>query len=155
MPEVLNQQLFPLDRVLFPIGKEYGAAGAVVQHNNWVFGANEKRERQHQYGLFLFNHSLTKAAVDEWIEAVQAKGFNMTSVQFAIGTTAGADAAINRTALQGEWVADGALLKCEVCVACDNLTAAVAPLRHSWPGKLLRDSFKAGDGYQGPSTSHP
>ena len=155
MPDVMEEQLFPLDRRLFPIGKEYGQWGAVVQHNNWAFGATEKRQRQHRRGLYLFNQTTTKAAVEEWVRGKEAAGLNMTSVRFTIGTNAGAGVVFDAAALRGQWTVDGALLQCEVCVACNNMTIPLPPLRNEWPGKLLRDSFKPGDGYKGPSTAHP
>ena len=155
MPNVLSEQLFPLDRTLFPIGKDYGQAGAVVQHNNWLNGADEKRRRQHAHGLFLFNSTLTAAAVEGWIAAEVAKGVNLTNIRYTIGTNVNAEAVFDLVPLRDEWVHDGALLQCDVCVACDNMTAAVPPLRNTWPGKLLRDTFKPEDGYMGPISSHP
>ena len=154
MPAVMEQQLFPLDRTLFPIGKDYGAKGAVVQHNNWMFSAGEKRERQRAHGLYLFNHNATLQAVEAWKRGKRQQGVNVSSVQFTVASDAAAKTRIDLTLLRGEWLLDGSLLQCDACAACDKSTVAVSPLRTTWPGKLLRESFNESDGYRGPSTPH-
>ena len=156
MPDVIEQQVFPLDRALFPIGKEYGQPGAVVQHNNWVFGAEEKRQRQRDHGLYLFNHTSTNRSVAGWLATQQAQGVNVTGLRYAVGAKEAAAAVdITTSSPRPDWGTHGELLQCDVCVACANMPAAVAPLRTSWPGKSVRQQYKEGDGYRGPSTSHP
>ena len=157
MPDVIEQQLFPLDRTLFPIGKEYGQEGAVVQHNNWVFGADEKRQRQREHGLYLFNSSATEAAVQHWVEAQQARGVNTTGLRFTIGVKDAEQptAASPAPSTVREWPVDGALLQCEACPACDSRQPAQLPLRITWPGRSVLRMYQPGDGYRGLSTSHP
>ena len=151
MPEVIEQQLFPLDRILFPIGKDYGQLNGVVQHNNWMNGAPQKRERQREHGLFLFNHTATNTSVVEWLAGEAGKGVNVTGVKYVVGEEK-AVVALSHP----EWRATttSELLQCDVCVACNAMKPPVEPLRTAWPGKSNKLVFTAGDGYRGPSKDH-
>jgi len=135
-PEILNSQLFPLDYELFPIGKQYGSPTAVIQHNNWLFGANDKRQRQIKWGLLLYNQTKTEQKKAEYQELLKKQSDS--------NSTSPPPPRLN-------YPSHPSLLVCEYCVACESMKPKLPPLRATWPGPLIITNFT---GYRGPDTNH-
>ena len=114
-PEV-KSNLFAFNRIMFPIGNDYGSPGGVIQHNNWLVTAAQKRERQRDKGFYLYNQTAT---------AERMAAFLATSPDAATLSN------------------HSSLLVCERCVVCEGMNPEMRPLRASYPGPIIVDDVSS------------
>ena len=110
-PKELKEDLFTLNRALFPNGQgdHYASASGVIQHNNYLVGVEAKRTRQKEKGLALYNADSTNAKL---AEAKASQSPPSTSS-----------------------------LVCDECVACQSMKPSAPPLRDHFPGPLKTTDF--------------
>lgn len=126
----MDRHLFPLNSELFPNGQRFGVHHGVIQHNNWVQGADNKREKAKRLFLWLHNANQTDEAVNEFLAKNQVKETDQ-SIKYR----------------------SGSLLQCDACRTCFMFEPNKPKLRNTWPGPLLNSTF---DYYRGQlSKKHP
>ena len=60
-PDILPQYIFPLKRSLYPNGQRYGLEGAIIQHNNFLYTAGDKRKRVVEQQMLIYHEEATTA----------------------------------------------------------------------------------------------
>jgi len=107
----LRQHLFPLNRLLFPNGEgiHYASKSGVIQHNNWIMKAEDKRTRQRAHGLYPYNKQETDAKVAQFM-----------------ANQPDAEKLMNHDSL----------LVCNECETCKTMTPTLPALRAKFPGPL-------------------
>ena len=120
----LKQHLWALNRLLFPNGEgvHYASKPGVVQHNNWIMRAVDKRIRMKQHGLHPYNKDATDAKVKQFLASNPDE----------------------KTLLHHD-----SLLVCDECTACKNFHPALPPLREKYPGPITVASIAP---YEGAAT---
>jgi hypothetical protein len=107
----LRRHLWSLNRQLFPNGEgiHYASKQGVIQHNNWIMKAVDKRIRQKQHGLHPYNKDATDAKVKEFM-------------------TTNPD--------EQKLLHHDSLLVCDECTVCKDYHPALKPLREKYPGPI-------------------
>ena len=69
MPQLIDEQVLILSPALFPSGQHWNLNSGVIQHNNWVMGANTKLSRMAAAGYAVYDANATNARVQGRVNA--------------------------------------------------------------------------------------
>ena len=60
----LSQHILILAPGVFPSGQHWTVPSGVIQHNNWIVGAERKRDRQRSAGFLVYDEAATRVNLD-------------------------------------------------------------------------------------------